>query len=58
MDYKEMINEKDAVISMINRMFITDNFSELCALHEDACKRLEKLFDANYERIKESIKED
>ena len=51
MNRQEMINEKDMLNGNINRMFVTDNFAELCSMYEYACKRLEKLFNANYDRI-------
>lgn len=56
MNYQEMKNERDMMDGNINRMFVTNNFAELCSMYEYAHKRLEALFNANYERIYEEIK--
>lgn len=53
MNYQEMKNERDMMDDNINRMFITDSYAELCSMYEYACKRLEVLFNENYDRIKE-----
>ena len=53
MNYQEMKNEKDMLNGNINRMFVTDSYAELCSMYEYAQKRLEALFNANYERIQE-----
>ena len=51
MNYQEMRNVSDMLKGNINRMFVTDNLTELCDMYAFAKERLELLFKENCKRI-------
>ena len=51
MNYQEMRNVSDMLNGNINRMFVSDNLTELCDMYAFAKERLESLFKENCKRI-------
>ena len=53
-DLRIIYNEKDMLEGNINRMCVTDDMDELLSMKNFAMKRIERIFQVNYERLTES----
>lgn len=51
MNEKEVHNEYDLLMGEMNRMFVTNDASELAILHECAKRRIERIFDYHVARL-------
>lgn len=49
---KELYNETDMLQGNINRMCVTDDVKELISMFKVVSKRIDKIFELNYERLK------
>lgn len=50
-DLRTIYNEKDMLEGNINRMCVTDDMDELLSMKNFAMKRIERIFQVNYERL-------
>lgn len=50
-DLRIIYNEKDMLEGNINRMCVTDDMDELLSMKNFAMKRIERIFQVNYERL-------
>lgn len=53
-DLRTIHIEKDMLEGNINRMCVTDDMNELLSMKNFAIRRIERIFQVNYERLTES----
>lgn len=53
-DLRTIHTEKDMLEGNINRMCVTDDMNELLSMKNFAIRRIEHIFQVNYERLTES----